>query len=128
MTRLNSMLPYLIAAISVIAAAYLGLTTALGAHPFWSVSVAWIGVPIGLLLALLGRTFGLRRSLQVLVFLIGLTVAFAVASLAKERFAASFADDALAGRFWHFGWIAITAFAAAMISALISLGRDRKGA
>lgn len=117
--------PYVFAALVVILLANGGLTTTLGAHPFWSVQVAWIGTPVGLVLALAAKHGGVRWSLRSLVFLILAILAFALAAHGKSLFAASFAEDRAAGRLWYFGWIATACFAAAFLAALFSPTRQK---
>ena len=92
-----------------------GLFVRLGAHPWWAVQVALIGAPIGAVLALLPWLNGRR-------FLIGLgvlVVAGAVAAYGKTQFAASFAEDAFAGRLWYFGWIGVALGDAMIVAALV---------
>ena len=110
--------PYLIAAILVITAANYGYSKNLGAHPFWSVQVAWIGVPIGLGLAFLFRRR--RWSVRIGLFSLLLAVSGFSAHFGRLRFAASFAEDQLAGQFWYYGWIGVAAFSAALITAILS--------
>ena len=50
-------LPAGIAAILVLAFAYLGGTIQLGAHPFWSVQVAYIGIGVGLVVLIAAHKF-----------------------------------------------------------------------
>ena len=101
----------------VLGAAYLGLAQWLGAHPWWATQVAWIGAPIGLVIAALMVT---RRSWRPLGASAILTlIAFGAASLGKARFAASYAEDMLAGQIWYWGWIATALFAAATLTLLI---------
>lgn len=113
------MLRYVIAFLAAIALPLLlaqsGLFQRLGAHPWWALQVAYVGAPIGAVLAMLplGQT---RR------FLFGfgvLAIAIASAAYGKTQFAASFGEDALAGRFWHFGWIGIAAGDALIVAALV---------
>lgn len=121
MTRTKQILPSL-----VLLLAFAGIATALdlpkllGAHPWWSTKVIWIGVPVGLILH--GLSAAVNTSL--LVRLIGFPAltafGYAIATIGQIRFAASYAEDAFAGQMWYFGWIATCAFAAA---ALISLLR-----
>lgn len=94
------------------------LTRLAGAHPWWSNGVILIGVPLGLTLGL-GLVFlGKPRRVATLSG-VGAVIALAVAFIGKARFAASLAEDALAGRMWYFGWIAFCALAtAAVLSAL----------
>jgi len=110
--------PYLIAAALVLAAAHLGLPRALGAHPFWDTKIAWAGVPIGLIAALaLAR---LNHKLRLALFALALIATGVAAHFGRLEFAASFAENATAGRFWYFGWIGVAASATALIAALAS--------
>lgn len=116
--------PYIFAALVVILSANTGVTQWLGAHPFWSVKVAWFGTPLGLILAILAKRAGLAWLTRTAIFLLCLAVAYAIALSGKERFAASFAEDAIAGRMWFFGWVATTGFSAAAIAALFNPTRN----
>lgn len=110
--------PYLIAAIVVITAANFGLSRSLGAHPFWSVTIAWIGAPIGLIIAFLTRS---RRWIaRIGIFFLLLAGSAAAAHFGRLNFAASFAEDKLAGQAWYFGWIAVAIFSAALIIAILT--------
>ena len=103
--------------ILVIGAAQAGLTARLGAHPFWAQSVAWVGVPLGLLLFLLTTRW--NRGRVTLVFAVLAGASLFAAHQGKTTFAASFAENALAGRIWYFGWIAAAGFTAAALATLI---------
>ncbi|NNE80122.1 MAG: hypothetical protein HKN18_07595 [Silicimonas sp.] len=116
--KISGISPYLVAAMIVITAANFGLSQSLGAHPFWSVNVAWLGVPLGLLIAFLFRTR--RWLLRIGVFAVLLAAAGLTAHWGRLGFAASFAEDKLAGQFWYFGWIAVAAFATALITAILT--------
>lgn len=107
----------LVAGLIAASAAYLlALPLQLGAHPFWADQVLLYGAAIGALLALL--SLRLPYALRVIGFVVLTGAAFAVAHIGKTRFAASFAEDALAGQMWFFGWHAVCASAvAATISA-----------
>lgn len=118
--RTTLVTPYIFAAIVVILSANAGATQVFGAHPFWSVTVAWIGTPLGLIAALALKAAGLRWLARVAIFSVLLALAYAVASVGKANFVASYAEDGLAGTMWHAGWIATTASAAALIAALFS--------
>lgn len=102
----------------VILLAYWGLTRTLGAHPFWAQKIAWIGVPIGLLLSLAFR----RRAWVARLFGFGMLLVLAgtAAHFGRLRFAASFAEDRLAGQFWFFGWIGVAIALSALIAALLT--------
>ncbi|MBV1927285.1 MAG: hypothetical protein KUG62_09005 [Rhodobacteraceae bacterium] len=95
----------------------LGLTLALGAHPWWADSIILIGLGLGLLLSVV--LWGLRLSKPVrLTILTALSLAaYATAYVGKTRFAASYAEDALAGQMWYFGWIATCTFVLALLAA-----------
>lgn len=123
--EVSSITPYLLAALAVIVGANYGLPITFGAHPFWAVSVAWIGVPLGLILAFVARSRGLGWMSRVLTFALGLCIAYVIATFGKAGFAASYAESALAGRLWYFGWIASMAFASALVAAALSPGRSQ---
>ena len=118
--RTSLVTPYIFSALVVIVAANAGLTTSLGAHPFWAVQIAWIGVPIGLALAILTKFLGTTWRLRVTLFAFCTIGAAAAAYFGKSSFAAFFAENALAGKAWYFGWIAVAAFTTALIAAVFS--------
>ncbi len=115
----------LIAAMLVVGAADLGLTEWLGAHPFWAVKIGYIGVGIGVALAvvlsLLRMPFGVPLALGAALAMGGL----AAARVGAARFAVSYAEDVLAGRFWFFGWIAAAAGAFLLLCGGIGLAVHR---
>ena len=49
-----------------------------------------------------------------------LVVAGVMTTIGKTNFAASYAEDALAGRFWYFGWIPLMASGFGVIASLAS--------
>jgi len=100
--------------------AWLGLTEALGAHPFWSFKVALIGAPVG---CVLGLVLPVGRKLRLGAALVVLIVAAAAAYWGKIGFVTSYAEDALAGKFWYFGWIGIAAGLALLLFALLAPAR-----
>lgn len=93
----------------LVAASALGLTEALGAHPFWAVKTGAIGSVLGLLAYSGLRWAGLRPGRIALLGVLALILGAAAAIQGKSIFAASFAENALAGRFWFFGWFALMA-------------------
>lgn len=109
------------AALLMALAAQTGLAQWFGAHPWWSAQVIAIGAPAGLLIAALAALSGLVAGLRIILFALIAAAAFAAATWGKAEFAASYAESALAGRFWFFGWIGTAAGAAALLAALISL-------
>ncbi|MFO7921470.1 MAG: hypothetical protein R6U99_11810 [Nioella sp.] len=91
------------------------LTATLGAHPWWSGKVVWIGAPIGLALAwALTMRFG--AGLRSALFLLALGLAGSAAYFGKVVFVTSFAGNTLAGQFWFFGWIASMAALAGLLA------------
>lgn len=107
----------LITGVSAAVAMYLvGAPLLLGAHPFWAVKVIWIGAAIGLLVSL--ALWRLPRLAGLSVAGLASIASFGAAHIGKTRFAASYAEDALAGQMWYFGWIATCA----CIVALAAVG------
>ena len=107
----------------VMAFAALGGAEALGAHPWWAARTGLVGAPIGLGLFALARAVGLAPGRIAVLALVGFSLALASAVLGKQRFVASLAEDALAGRFWFFGWFTVFAMSCVLILALIGLAR-----
>ncbi|MDP3960505.1 MAG: hypothetical protein Q8Q26_10700 [Pseudorhodobacter sp.] len=95
-----------------------GGTLALGAHPWWAMKVGYLGTGIGVLVWLGLRAAGLRGRVRLALAAVALLAAAVATGVGKARFAASFAEDALAGRFWFIGWIAVMAAAVAVIATL----------
>jgi ribose/xylose/arabinose/galactoside ABC-type transport system permease subunit len=93
-------------------------------HPFWSSKVNWIGMGIGAVISFALHAFvqGNKRRLIII------TLAFAVVafglylftSVSKETFAASYAEDMLAGKFWYFGFMAYIASLFSLFSFAIT--------
>ncbi len=97
------------------------LPKALGAHPFWSDQVVLIGTPIGLILGL--TSLRLPYAVRTITFL-GLSALSAIAVYwGKTAFAASFAENVIAGRVWYYGWICLITFSAAL---LLSVAKRKK--
>lgn len=116
---MRHLIPALAAAVLMAALIAFDVARPLGAHPWWSQQTLLIGAPVGLLFATLA---GLRlNALPVLALsAIGLALAFGVAKYGQLQFAASYAEDQLAGQLWHFGWIATGLFAAATFTAALN--------
>ncbi len=107
------------ALVLVIGFAWLGGPQALGAHPWWAASVGYIGGAAGVavwLVLTLVRLGPRRTALAALVVLVAAGVA---TWIGKTNFAASYAEDALAGRFWYVGWIVSLAAATVLIAAVL---------
>jgi len=99
---------------------HVGLTEWLGAHPLWSLKVAYLGIAVGLSLAVLAALARLRAGATGLAGAALLVAAGLVAGIGKARFAASYAEDALAGRMWFLGWIAAAAGCFVVVFAAMS--------
>lgn len=99
-----------------------GLTKLLGAHPFWHLQVLWGGAGIGLILGLL--TLQLQNKVRLLGFVALAIGAFIAATLGKQSFAASFAENALAGKIWYFGWFATAAGTSALLFSCATLKKS----
>ncbi len=97
---------------------FLDLPKFYGAHPWWSMKVVLIGAPIGVVVALGLAMTPLKPLLRMVGFAILTGIALYVAHAGKTQFAASYAEDALAGQMWYFGWIAGMAALAAMLTSL----------
>jgi hypothetical protein len=118
--------PSLFFTIAVVAlAAYAELPALLGAHPWWAGKVVWYGAAPGFALALGLWWLHVPRVARFVLTVALLGVAFALASLGKTRFAASYAEDVFAGQLWFFGWIGVSAFATSAIISALTPGRDR---
>lgn len=99
--------------------ALLGMSRALGAHPWWDVQTALIGAPIGVAVGLVAMV--LPRWSRVGAAVTVLACAALAAGWGKAEFAASFAENALAGRLWYFGWMGVAAGVSAVLVTLASL-------
>ena len=125
-TRLKTVVLAFAAGIATpLVVAYSGLSVQLGAHPWWAHSSAWIGALIGGTLAL--ALFGIRLQ-RAAVLAMGALVASAGAWAAHEgkvAFANSYAEDALAGRFWYWGWIGGLAGLTLLVATAILPHRNR---
>ncbi len=92
------------------------LPLAAGAHPFWAAKVIWIGAPIGLLAFVISKF--LSPIQQILISVVLAALALVAAVQGKAIFAASFAENALAGQAWFFGWIATCAALTALVASI----------
>jgi hypothetical protein len=118
--------PFLLTAIAIVAAYFIDLPTDFGAHPWWGQKAILIGAPIGLALTALAIwLMGSGRS--TFVFIVFFAVSFGIAYYGKTAFAASFAEDQLAGKLWYFGWIATCSFAVSFLFSLLSVLLVRRG-
>ncbi|MDI3336001.1 hypothetical protein QKW60_06255 [Defluviimonas aestuarii] len=107
----------------VFACAGMGLSERLGAHPFWAVKIGWVGGTVGAGMALVLMLARVPPGWRLALGAIGAVAAFAAAKIGAARFAASYAEDALAGRFWFFGWICVAAALVVMLQAVLGWRR-----
>ncbi len=120
LSRLDIVIAAAVAA-TLVAASLAGLPRILGAHPWWAQQTGIIGGVGGAVLWLAMRRAGLPFSMQVIVAALALMASAAVAHFGKQAFAASFAENALAGRFWYFGWFALSGSVALLIATAAAL-------
>ncbi len=81
------------------------LTTLAGAHPRWVNQLFYSGAGLGTVIAVIAIQFAFVPRTIALSFLV--IAAYLTADYGKARFAASFAEDAVAGQMWYFGWHAL---------------------
>ena len=101
-----------------------GLAQRLGAHPWWAHKVIWAGIPLGIGLAMTAWVLRIPRNTRFIGFTLFACFAFAVAKAGKLQFAASLAEDALAGQAWYLGWLATCALTAAAVASLFRYDRQ----
>lgn len=107
------------------AAAAFGLPEAMGAHPSWAVRSGVIGSAIGAPCLAGLRWAGLSTRHSIALSGVCLTLTSLSAGLGKHAFAASFAEDVLAGRFWFLGWFGVAASLFVLVGVLL-LDRVRR--
>ena len=113
-----------ISACVILVLAWFGLTSYLGAHPVaWPLQVALFGAPIGALISVVAGLIVPSKLLRGILFVTLLLAAWGLAHYGKTRFAASYAEDQLAGQIWYFGWIATCAMATAGLATTVSRER-----
>lgn len=91
------------------------MPTHAGAHPQWATQVLLSGVVIGTMLAIV--TMRVSVSWRMIGFSVVAVISYLIANTGKNRFAASYAEDAFAGQMWYFGWHALCAFMVAGVIA-----------
>jgi len=119
------LLPDILIAVSVaavlLAASFAGLPGELGAHPWWAQQSGIIGGIGGAVLWLVLRRAGAAFSRIAVVSLLAFSASIAAAHFGKQVFADSFAENTLAGRYWYFGWIALSGSVALLLAAAAAL-------
>lgn len=94
-------------AATLIAGVLLGATEALGAHPAWAVQTGAVGAAGGAAAFVGLRLAGLRPGAVMLLGGLALVASALAVHFGKTAFAASYAENALAGRVWYLGWFAV---------------------
>jgi hypothetical protein len=92
-----------------------------GAHPWWSQKVVLMGGGVALLLTALFTFWNKATLLRTVLFGALAVVAYLVADYGKTQFAASYAEDAVAGQMWYFGWLTLSAFAGLALGSALQL-------
>tara|TARA_R110002049_G_scaffold4718_12_gene33444 strand:+ start:1930 stop:2409 length:480 start_codon:yes stop_codon:yes gene_type:complete len=104
----------------VLLALFLGQFTGLWvpflAHPFWASQGALVG---GLIGAAAGIVLGQGRVWALWAGLVLLAATGAITLYGKAEFAASYAEDAVAGKIWYFGYFATMAALAFTLCRLL---------
>ena len=103
--RIDWTMLFVAAALGLVAAV-IDLPKTFGAHPWWSGQVAWVGAIVGVIIASLAMALRVSRIIWIIAMVLLIAAIFAVA-YGKAQFAASYAEDAFAGRLWYFGWFDI---------------------
>lgn len=102
-----------------------GLWLWFGAHPWWALSGTLWGMALGTSVVLAShaamRVSYVPHWLRIIGYLFLAFVAAVLSMNGKETFAASYAEDALAGRFWHYGFIGLVAATFGFLSTLCEL-------
>lgn len=111
--------------LAMIMASVLGLPEALGAHPLWAVKTGGIGSLGGLGIYAALRMSGVRPAVLAALAGIGLLATVYAISQGKLIFAASLAENAIAGRVWFFGWFGVMAAACVLLCSLAACALRR---
>jgi len=115
---MRQIFPYALAVVISAVLGVLAVPETFGAHPWWATKSIWIGLPTGLVLALGFTLLKLPKMLRTILFLLALCVAVYAAIHGKSVFVNSYAENALAGKFWYFGWISTMAATSGLIVSL----------
>lgn len=107
----------LIAAFTVASVA--GLPEYLGAHLWWAQRSGIVGSLIGAACLVGLRRVGLHGWPLISIGAVSFALSSAAAVFGKRVFVASFGDNSFAGRFWFFGWFAVSASLFVLIAALL---------
>ncbi len=107
-------------AAALIAATLLGATEALGAHPVWAMQTGSIGAAGGAAAFLGLRLAGVPPRGILLLGGAALVAACLAVHFGKAAFAASFAENVMAGRAWYLGWFAVAGAACLVLSGALA--------
>lgn len=107
-------------AAALIAATLLGATEALGAHPFWAAETGAIGAACGAAAFVGLRAAGVRPGAILVVGGAALIASGLAVHFGKAAFVASLAENALAGRVWFLGWVAVAAAACLALAGALA--------
>lgn len=121
---MRTLLPVFVASIFMAILISVDVAKLLGAHPWWSQQTLLIGTPLGVIIATAAGLTG-RHMIFVGLFIFATIAAYATATFGKTNFAASYAEDVLAGKLWYFGWIGFGAALAALFTAVAQAGLPR---
>lgn len=113
------LIPFLLGLLIPIGLAYLGLFDTLGAHIWWDKKTALIGAPIGVFLSMGLAEIWAHHKRRTTLWAIALGISIAAAKYGQVAFVTSYGENALAGQFWYFGWIAISLTLAAVIASIL---------
>ncbi|MGJ8584875.1 MAG: hypothetical protein ACSHXD_12330 [Marinosulfonomonas sp.] len=119
------MLIGLVVAVLLLGFAYMGGPVALGAHPWWGFKVGYVGVPVGLVLYLTQLAWRAGYAPKAALYAVFLCLAAYLTYRGKIQFAASYAEDAAAGRMWFFGWIAVFVFGTLFVTHIFGRRRGK---
>ncbi|UYV37471.1 hypothetical protein N4R57_21475 [Rhodobacteraceae bacterium D3-12] len=108
----------LLFALLVAALSWLGVSKALGAHPWWAAQSGLIGAALGFGVFLVARLFGTSNTMLALVAAFTLLFAMIAAYFGKSAFVNAEDFNATAGRIWYFGWISIWSAVTLLLSAV----------
>lgn len=119
LTRIEILIAAAVAG-ALVAASLAGLPQRFGAHPWWARQTGIIGGVGGAVLWLALRRAGVSPAAQLTVAALALLASAAAAYFGKQVFAASYAENALAGRFWYFGWFTLAGSVALLLATAAS--------
>lgn len=117
--------------LALLTAHWVKLWPMLGGHPFWSASATYLGIGIGVLIALVSHLILTKHPRWTKLHL-GIFVSFAIvgttaSTYGKIDFVASYAEDRLAGHIWYYGFIVFVAGIPGSFTTIVRLLRRSLG-